>query len=64
MQYITAKPPGGKDYITADAVKAAWAGGEEFLVVDTQDYVSKNTKPPDAEVRIRYNKSSSVVRVT
>ncbi len=38
--------------------------GEEFLIVDTQDYVTKDTIPPDAQVRIRYNKSSRTVRVT
>jgi len=63
MKYLTAKPAGGKDYITAYAVREAWDDGEEFLIVDTTDYVSKDTTPPDAQVRIRYDKSSSVVRV-
>ena len=63
MRYLTAKPAGGKDYITAYAVRDAWDAGEQFLVVDTQDYVRKYTTPPDVQVRIRYNKSNSVVRV-
>lgn len=64
MRYITAKPPGGTDYITAQAVKDAWRAGEQFLIVDTVDYITKDTTPPGVEVRIRFDKSSSVVRVT
>ena len=63
MRYITAKPPGGKDYITAYGVRDAWDEGEEFLIVDTTDYITKDTVPVDAQVRIRYDKSSSTVRV-
>lgn len=64
MRYITAKPPGGRDYITPQAVREAWEAGEEFVIADSVDLISKDTVPPGAEVRIRYDKSSSVVQVT
>lgn len=64
MRYITAKPAHGVDYITAQAVKDAWRSGAEFLIVDTNDYITKDTKPADVELRIRYDRNSSIVRIT
>lgn len=65
----TLVPAYGRDYTSAKAVKADWAAGKDFIVVDFFDhYDGKAVNKQDADregmsVMIRYNRLQKMVPV-
>jgi hypothetical protein len=62
MRYVSAIPAYGRDYKSANAVKADWAAGKNFLIQDMRlsGYVNKTDKPADMVLNIRYKNQTRV----
>ena len=61
-RYLSAIPAYGRDYKSKREVLADWNDGKDFLVVDMVEsgYISKNDKPADVVLQVRYKKQTMV----
>ncbi len=61
-KYITAVPAYGRDYKTQKEVRADWEAGRDFLIqsMNASGYISKDDKPADVQLNIRFAKQAKV----
>ena len=62
VRYLSAIPAYGRDYKSKKEVLADWNAGKDFLVQDVVEsgYISKNDKPADVVLNIRYKQLTMV----